>query len=119
MQSEAFQADRTGLSGSLFARRRSAGESADETRADPSITGGPPPRTPRLFWRSRLALGTPDNAPGLSGRVLSLGGFGIPAPFGRLGCLLSWSDRDPGEDAAAARRAASERSVTEIGRAHV
>lgn len=108
LQFEAFHADRSVLSGSLFARRYFEGEAADERRADPSLVGRVPERIPRLFWRNSRGLGAPDNASGLAGRVLSLGGFGIPTPLGPAGYTLAWSEREPGEDATTIGRGANE-----------
>lgn len=108
LQFEAFHADRSVFSGGLFARRWFEGEAADERRADPSLVGRVPERIPRLFWRNSRGLGSPDNASGLAGRVLSLGGFGVPTPLGPVGYTLAWSEREPGEDATAVGRGANE-----------
>jgi len=115
LQLETFQADTGTLSGSLFARRWTGIEpgaepvTATSGQDDPST--GRPAGTGRLFWRNRRAFGGPDNARGLAGTVVSLGGFDVPTPIGRLGYGLAWSRREAGEDAREAGRATPEHGL--------
>jgi hypothetical protein len=89
LQIEAFRADTSLLSGSLFHPRWPAPE------------GG-------YRWRQGRDLGGADNTPGLGGAVLSLTGAGIALPGGEAGYSVSHSWREPGQDALAAGRAQRE-----------
>lgn len=106
LQAEMFRADRSDLSGGLFARR----QIPEEESAERLLGDTPNDRRPR--WKNRLALGTPDNVAGLRNAAVSLGGFRVPVPFGRIGYLVSATWREPGTDAAPTDRAAVERGVS-------
>lgn len=108
LQVEAFQADTGTLSGSLFARRWTGGVPVSATSGQDDPSTGRPAGAGRLFWRNSRGFGGADNASGLAGTVVSLGGYDVPTPLGPLGYGLGWSRREAGEDAREAGRAAPE-----------
>lgn len=105
-QAEVFETDRSLLSSAVFNPRFAQ----TDTATDPA-TGEQVPRT-RFRWRNRRGTGGADNTDFAGGTVLSLAGFGIPAPVGQAGYTASWSARRPGQDAVAAGRAGVERAFS-------
>jgi hypothetical protein len=107
LQVEFFQADRSALSYGAFTRRWAV----SRTAIDPE-TGETIPVGSAFRWRNNRATGTPDNTDFAGGMVASLAGFGIPMPRGQAGYTLSYSQRQPGDDATLATRPATERAFT-------
>jgi hypothetical protein len=106
IQAEFFQADRSVLSNSLFARRFEATSSV----TDPE-TGETTTRT-RLRFRNSRRSGGADNTDFMGGAVISAAGFGIPMPRGQAGYTLSYTDRRAGWDARDAGQAGRERGFS-------
>lgn len=94
VQLEFFQADRTGLSSSLFARRWSYQDGQGRLR---------------YSARNRRAYGGPDNTEGVGNWVASLAGQEVPLPLGELSYTLGYSSRRAGLDSLQAGTAATER----------
>ena len=106
IQAEFFQADRTALSSSAFARRFAIARNV----TDPD-TGEVTTRTSLRFQNSRRT-GGPDNTDFMGGAVISAAGFGIPMPRGQAGYTLSYSDRRAGQDARDSGQAGRERGFS-------
>ncbi|MGG5819855.1 hypothetical protein [Falsiroseomonas sp. HW251] len=103
---EAFRADVTPLSGSAFFPRWSR-----PVRVTDDATGETATVNQRA-WRNSLALGNPDNVPGVGGLVVSLAADGVDLPGdAALGWTVAASWRKPGEDAQASGRPATERGA--------
>ncbi|WP_160000416.1 hypothetical protein [Roseomonas sp. 18066] len=96
LQLEFFQADRSALSSSLFARRWSYQDGQGRLR---------------YSARNRRAYGGPDNTEGAGNWVASLAGQEVPLPLGELSYTLGYSSRRAGLDSLQAGTAATERGV--------
>ncbi|MCQ4159289.1 hypothetical protein NON00_05045 [Roseomonas sp. GC11] len=94
LQFEMFQADRTGLSSSLLARRHAVLDAEGRLR---------------YTARNRRAYGGADNTRGYQNAVLSLEGKGVSLPLGTLDYTLGYSSRRAGLDSVEAGTAATER----------
>jgi hypothetical protein len=97
LRAEFFQADRTGLSGSVLAARW----------LDPGATDAAGRNIYR--WRNRRAFGGADNTQGYGSFVLSLAGERVPMPVGALRYTVGYSQRRAGSDSVGAGTAETER----------
>jgi len=107
LQVEVFTADRSPLSSSAFTPRW-----AQQTTAIDPETGEVVAAGTRYRFRNGFFSGQADNARFAGGLVASLAGFGIPMPRGQAGYTLSYSQREPGQDAVQAGAPATERAYT-------
>ncbi len=96
LRAEFFQADRTGLSGSVLAARW----------LDPNASALAGYNIYR--WRNRLAFAGADNTQGYGNFVVSLAGERVPMPIGALQYNAGYSQRRAGTDSIDAATAATE-----------